>query len=164
MEGWTYNDHLWRSKHGHGRWRVSFKVAEVDGTPRYVGFTVTSDEDPPRELTGAVIDELRGSLRRLKDADRADNRALLKERSKDERLDIKQRAEAARSADLYKGSRLGRPRTYDLETVARIVRKAEIEGKPRVPELVDKLGVSSAYAPKLIKAAKDAGLLAKGED
>jgi hypothetical protein len=160
MEG--MNEILWRSREGRGRWRVTLQPLE--GSPAYTGLRMFSADNPPRELTGAVLDEVRRNLTTLKAQDRKDRRVVLRAIAKDARHDARVRAQARRAAERMRAepSRRGAPRHHDLAFVAELYEGAMADPLKRdapIREVADRLGTTRSYASKLVKRARQEGYL-----
>jgi hypothetical protein len=160
MEG--VNVILWQSREGRGKWSVMLEPLE--GSPAYRGLTLRSEDDPPREPTGAVLDEVRRNLSKLKAQDRKDRREVLRSIAKDARHDARIRAQARREAARFEAapSRRGAPRHHDLAKVAELYEGAMADPVKReapIREVADRLGTTRAYASKLVKRARQAKYL-----
>jgi hypothetical protein len=154
MEG--VNVMLHKSREGRGTWSVMLEP--VEGSPAYMGITLRSADDPPRELTGAVLDEVRRNLTKLRTQDRSNRREVLRAIAKDARHDARIRAQARRAATRMKAApSKGAPRHHDLAKVAElyeVVMADPVKREAPIRELADRLGTTRAYASKLVKRAR----------
>lgn len=141
---------------GRGQWWVQFRVENG----RRIGLSLSSTEDPPREVTGALLREVGTRFGSLTAKDSTVRRDFYRFLANDAKEDVRARAKATRLAERQGPQRMGRPPTYDLVRVAEVY-AAAVARRDAAPvkAVADATGASRPYASKLVRQARERGYL-----
>ena len=141
---------------GRGQWWVQFRVEKG----RRIGLSLSSTEDPPREVTGALLRDVGTRFGSLTAKDSTIRKDFYRFLANDAKEDVRTRAKARRLTERQGPRRMGRPPTYDLVRVAEVYATAVArrDAAP-VKAVADATGASRPYASKLVRQARERGYL-----